>query len=71
MQLAYKLDRLPASVVADLSLARLMATELDGLLRRALDVSLAEDSEMHDVYTDITYSPRDLARHDFVPRGED
>lgn len=61
MQIAYKLDQIPASVVADLSLARLMAVELDGLLRGALDIAIGDTGKYHDIYTDTTYDRRRLA----------
>jgi hypothetical protein len=58
MQLAYKLEQIPAEVVADLSLARLMVTELDGLLRSALDVTISDGSKYYDVYAEATYDKR-------------
>ena len=60
MQVAYKLGELPADLVADLSLARLMVNELDGLLRRALDVAIADTGKYHDIYADTTYDRRQL-----------
>jgi hypothetical protein len=60
MQLAYKLSQIPATVVADLSLARLMVTEVDGLLRQGLDVAIADTSRYYEVYADATYDKRDL-----------
>ena len=62
MQLAYKLDEIPAEVVADLSLARLMVTELDALLRRGLDVAIGDTGQYFDVYTDRTYDRRQLVK---------
>ncbi|MFP3881721.1 MAG: hypothetical protein ACLFWH_05320 [Actinomycetota bacterium] len=61
MQLAYKHDEIPASVVADLSLARLMVEELDRLLRGALDIAISDTGKYHDVYADATYDHRRLA----------
>jgi membrane-bound inhibitor of C-type lysozyme len=58
MQLAYKCEEIPAEVVANLSLARLMVTELDGLLRNALDVAIADGSKYHSVYAESTYDKR-------------
>jgi hypothetical protein len=58
MQLAYKRLLVPASLVADLSLARLLVVETDTLLREALDVSIADHYE---VYADATYNRRRLA----------
>jgi hypothetical protein len=58
MQLAYKLGELPASVAADISLARLMAEELDALLRGALDMAIADTGKYHDVYADSVYNKR-------------
>lgn len=45
MQIAYKRGEIPAQVVADLSLARLMAVEMDGLLRHGLDVAISDTGE--------------------------
>ena len=60
MQLAYKLGELPASVVADISLARLMAVELFGLLRGALDVAIGDTGKYEDIYTTASYDRRQL-----------
>ena len=61
MQLAFKLGELPAGAVADLSLARLMVTELDALLRRGLDVAIGDTGKYYDIYADATYDRRRLA----------
>ena len=61
MQTAYKRGLIPAEVAADLSLARLMAVELDQLLRHSLDVAIADTGTYYNVYSDHTYNPRDLA----------
>ena len=61
MQLAYKFGDLPADAVADLSLARLMVTELDALLRRGLDMAIADGGQFHDIYADATFDRRRLA----------
>ena len=61
MQLAYKLGELPAAAAADLSLARLMVTELDRLLRSGLDIAIGDTGKYHDIYVDRTYDPRRLA----------
>ena len=58
MQLAYKRKLIPASMVADISLARLMVVELDRLMRNALDIAIGTYA---DVYSDATYRARDLA----------
>ena len=60
MQLAYKLGELPAEAVADLSLARLMVNELDGLLRRGLDVAISDTGKYYDIYSNATYDRRRL-----------
>ena len=60
MQIAYKLGELPASVVADLSLARLMVVELDKLLRGALDRAIGDTGKYADVYSNSTYDRRKL-----------
>jgi hypothetical protein len=60
MQLAYKMEQIPPEVVADLSLARLMVTEVDGLLRSALDVAIADTGKYYEVYADATYDKRRL-----------
>ena len=57
MQLAYKHGKIPAQVAADLSLARLLAVELESVLRKSLDVGLAAHYE---VYAEATYRPEDL-----------
>lgn len=57
MQVAYKQGLIPADAAANLSLARLMATELDRLLRTSLDVAIADNWQ---VYADATYRPQDL-----------
>lgn len=61
MQSAYKAGLIPAEVAADLSLARLLAVELDQLLRHSLDVALADTGQFYNVYSDHTYNPRNLA----------
>ena len=60
MQQAYKLGQIPASVAADLSLARLLAVELFELLRGALDVAIGDTGEFYDVYADATFDRRRL-----------
>ncbi|HUF14646.1 MAG TPA: hypothetical protein VMQ46_02020 [Acidimicrobiia bacterium] len=60
MQLAYKLDQIPASLVADISLARLMAVELDGLLRRALDIAIGDTEKFYNVYANAKHDRRKL-----------
>lgn len=70
-QLAYKQGRVPAELLADLSLARLMCDELDRLLRTALDVSIADTGEYFDVYADETYSAAALAHAGTAERGLD
>ena len=60
MQIAYKLGEFPAELVADLSLARLMVVEVDGLLRRGLDVAIADGGKHYDIYADTTYDHRQL-----------
>lgn len=59
MQLAYRRDEIPSETAADLSLARLMATELDGLLR-TLDLAIGDTSRYFDVYSDTTYKREGL-----------
>lgn len=61
MQLAYKFGEIPASLVADLSLARLMATELDRLLRHGLDAAIGDTGEYYDIYADATFDRARLA----------
>lgn len=61
MQSAYKQGLIPAEVAADLSLARLMAVELDQLLRHSLDIAIADTGPYYNIYSDHTYNPRDLA----------
>lgn len=61
MQLAYKQREVPADLVADLSLARLMVEELDRLLRRGLDATIGDTGQFHDIYADATYDVRQLA----------
>jgi len=46
MQLAYKHGKIPAQVAADLSLARLLAVELESVLRKSLDVGLAAHTQL-------------------------
>lgn len=60
MQLAYKHGMVPASVSADVSLARLLCCELDQLLRGALDIAIGDTGQYHAVYSDSTYRPADL-----------
>lgn len=60
MQLAYKRSLVPASVAADVSLARLMAVELDRLLREALDQALGDTGLYYAAYVDATYNRRGL-----------
>jgi hypothetical protein len=60
MLLAYKRGLIPSDVAADLSLARLMAVELDGLLRGALDRSLADTGRYYDVYADASFQRKGL-----------
>jgi hypothetical protein len=57
MQVAYKQGLIPPKVAADLSLARLLAVELERLLRKSLDVGLAQSYE---VYADATYNREGL-----------
>jgi hypothetical protein len=61
MQLAYKLGQVPATTAADISLARLMVEELDGLLRAALDRAIGVTGKYYAVYADATYDKRRLA----------
>lgn len=61
IQVAYKQGLLPASVSADVSLARLMIVELDRLLREALDIAIADGRQYYHVYAEATYNRRDLA----------
>ncbi len=61
MQTAYKRGLIPSEVAADLSLARLMAVELDGLLRHSLDVAISDTGRFYNIYSDHTYNRRDLA----------
>lgn len=58
MLLAHKRGLIPPQVAADLSLAKLLATELEALLRKSLDIGMAAN---HDVYADATYSREKLA----------
>ncbi len=60
MQLAYKHGEFPATAVADVSLARLLATELEALLRGALDRAIGDAGKYHDVYADATYDRKQL-----------
>ena len=60
MQIAYKRGLLPPECVANLSLARLMAQELEALLRQALDYDIADTGRYADVYLDSTYTRRGL-----------
>lgn len=60
MQLAYKRELIPASVIADLSLARLMVVEVDQLLRASLDVAIADTGKYYFVYAEATYQRREL-----------
>jgi hypothetical protein len=60
MQLAYKRGHIPASCAADLSLARLLAEELDKVLRLALDVSIGDAGQYYDVYADSSYNRQRL-----------
>lgn len=61
MQLAYKRGLVPPSVAADVSLARLMCVELDGLLRGSLDVAIADTGLYYQVYAEASYRRQDLA----------
>lgn len=61
MQSAYKRGLIPSEVAADLSLARLLAAELDQLLRHSLDVAIADTGKFYNVYSDHAYNRRDLA----------
>lgn len=61
MQVAYKQRLVPASVAADVSLARLMAVELDRLLREALDQALGDTGLYYQVYADSAYQRSKLA----------
>lgn len=60
LQLAYKLGEFPAQAVADLSLARSMITEVDDLLRGALDRTIGGNGSHVDVYSDAEYDRRKL-----------
>lgn len=64
LQLAYKHGEFPASAVADISLARLLATELDALLRGALDRAIGDSGKYHDIYADATFDRRQLVTGD-------
>ncbi|HVR78740.1 MAG TPA: hypothetical protein VMS99_10140 [Acidimicrobiia bacterium] len=70
MQIAYKHGEIPAALVADLSLARLMVTELDLLLRHGLDASIGDTGEYHAVYTDATYDRQQLTQANTTPAGD-
>lgn len=61
LQIAYKLEEIPAELVADLSLARLMVVEVDRLLRRGLDIAIGDTGKYHDIYADRAYDHRQLA----------
>jgi hypothetical protein len=61
IQLAFKLGQIPATTAADVSLARLMVEELDGLLRGALDRAIGDAGRYHAVYSEATYDRRRLA----------
>lgn len=55
MQVAYKNGTIPSEVAADLSLARLLAEELDQLLRQSLDIAIADTGKYYNIYSDATY----------------
>lgn len=71
VQMAYSLGLVPAELVANMTLVRLLLERADRLTRRALDVALGEGREYHDVYAETRLSDELLATggDSHSPRG--
>lgn len=60
IQLAYSRGLIPADILANLSLVRLLLERADWMTRNALDRQLADTSRYYTVYAESTFTDRGL-----------